>query len=88
MSTNYECICGSKINVTSGFGGPFRVDILYESPEAGPMRQAKREADRQKREVEDRAQREQDIGEAIGMGLVFLLFVGFFVFLHLTRQGG
>lgn len=39
MSTNYECgECRSKFNVTFGFNGPFRVDILELSEIAEEIR--------------------------------------------------
>lgn len=39
MSMNYECArCGSKINVSFGFGGAFRCDILLDTDTAKEMR--------------------------------------------------
>lgn len=87
MSTNYECICGSRLNITSGFGGPFRCDILFDSPEAQKMRA---EAFRleQERVAEDHARRAarsrafwKGVGWAIGYfaGLAALLVVIYLV---------
>jgi len=63
MSTNYECArCGSKINVSFGFGGPFRCDILLDTDKAKEMRAAAFKAE-QERVAADHARRVADAAQ-------------------------